>query len=131
MAETPMNIMEQIARLEQELQAKRAELGEKGMVQEQMPGTKELLREVVGEKLQTYMPPQPAQEMPRPPELDESAQAAVDELVNVAFTQDLDTAIKQAVATGNAAIVDAFHDAIVDEFYDEMITQRKIERVPQ
>lgn len=127
-----MNIMEQIARLEQELQAKRSQLQEQSGTPPETRGEKELLHEVVGEKLHAQMPTaqSPASGTPLPSVLDDAAQAQVDELVGIAFGRDLDEAIRQAAASGNPAIVDAFHDTIVDELYDEMITQKKISPVP-
>ncbi|MEK7124807.1 MAG: hypothetical protein AAB864_00170 [Patescibacteria group bacterium] len=129
MAEAPMNIMEQIARLEQELQQKRAQIGE----QYKAPATKELLREVVRERFQAAMPAGQVPSFappPKPAMLDNISQAKVEELVGVAFNQNLEEAIQQAIATHNPAIIDAFHDTIVDELYDEMLTQKMVPELP-
>ena len=120
-----MNIMEEIARLEQELQQRRAQMGER----HETFGTKELLHEVVGERIQTAAP-MPAAPVfppaPGPSVLDDVSQGKVQELVGIAFGQSLEEAIRQAVATKNPAIIDAFHASIVDELYDEMVTQKMV-----
>ena len=148
-----LNIEQQIAELEQELAEKRAVLQEQhaaGQIQE-LPHEKEILREVIGEKISEGSMPQlvpsvqpqqddgstsspqtdlgqtPQVELPSylSPELHEPVQ----NLVNMAFTIGLNEAIKQAKATNNAALIDAFHDVLADELYNYLVERRKIKQL--
>ncbi len=144
MAEIPQHIEKEIAELERALAEKRAVLQskhEEGEIEE-MPHPKEILREVMKERIAatpgaapvSFQPP--AQATPStPPPAGPSSYASselkpkVDELVRLAFEKSLDEAIKLAKATENAALIDAFHDVMVDELYDHLIAEGKLEQV--
>lgn len=140
------SLEQEIAQIEQDLASKRAALEsqqQSGQIAE-VPHEKEVLREVVGERIGASDPAsqspladnrQPIINTPPPlivdspaylsPELKEKVQ----ELVNVAFNQSPSEAIKQARATNNAALIDAFHDALVDELYNYLIERGKLQKM--
>ncbi|MCI0423103.1 MAG: hypothetical protein L0312_28410 [Acidobacteria bacterium] len=135
-------IEQEIAQLEQQLAQKRAALEETPSPKEKIPSEKELLRQTIGQRLQSYTSPAPAagaqpapQTAPLPsdgaqpsytlPEL----QAPVQALVNLAFAKSLEEALKEAAKTNNAALIDAFHDVIVDELYSQLLERKKIQQV--
>lgn len=135
------NIQNEIDVLEQQLAEKRASL-ESGSAEtgQEIPHEKEILREVVGEKIQQYSPsylPAGRQGQPAPasPDGDDQPSYApelaekVQELVNLAFSKSIDDAIKDVVKSGNPALVDAFHDTLVDQLYDTLIERKKLEPV--
>ncbi|MBI2062954.1 MAG: hypothetical protein HYT61_01785 [Candidatus Yanofskybacteria bacterium] len=142
----PITLEQEIAQIEQELASKRAALeGQSQLGQAtELPGEKETLREVVGERIGAPQPAVPQTPIPftdsgkavtPPPVIEPPAYLSpelkekVQELVNVAFQQTLETAIGQARATNNAALIDAFHDALVDELYNYLVERRKIQKL--
>lgn len=145
MAEISQNAEQEIAELERLLAEKRAALGmrkEAGGVEE-LPHPKEVLREVLREKIAktpglavppaavsppSQKPPQ-AREEETPSYDSEELRPKVQELVEYAFQKSLEGAIKIAKSADNAALLDAFHDIIVDELYDYLVEQKKLEEV--
>lgn len=142
MAENPSSIEQEIARLEQQLQEKKLALGgQETGAKEAIPSDKEILHEIVGEKIQENIPAQPitpssdaASVQPAPvveppsylsPELKDKIQ----QLINLVFSKSLDEAIKEASKTNNAALIDAFHDVIVDELYNALVERKKLEKI--
>ena len=130
------NTQQEIAQLEQQLAEKRASL-EQGSAETQteVPHEKELLRQVVGEKIQQHAPQyQPA---PAKPQQDDDQSSyndpqlvdKVQELVNLAFTKSIDDAVRSVVKTGNPALIDAFHDVLVDKLYDTLLERKKIDPI--
>lgn len=136
MAETPLPTIEQeIAVLERQIREKKAAL-QTGT--EAVPSEKEVLKEVIGEKIQQQAPQyQPAPAAPAPttppsssagtpsyltPELRETVQ----QLVNIAFTKSLAEAVQEVVKTNNAALIDAFHDVLTDQLYSTLLERRKL-----
>mgnify|MGYP001590399702 CR=1 FL=1 len=136
--------------LEQEIQALQQQLKEKkGALQEtqppapeEVPTDKEVLRQVIGEKIKEQAPdyqPVPLPAAPAvpglsvqagaPAYLDPVLQPQVQRLVAVAFSKGLQVAIKEAVGTQNAALIDAFHDVMVDQFFDELVKRKLVEPV--
>lgn len=147
MAELSQNAEQEIAELEKMLAEKRAalELQKEAGEVEEIPHPKEILREVIREKIaSTPGPAVPAPVVPPPPlskpvppglpadtpsyDLDE-LKPKVDQLVEHAFQKSLDEAISFAKAADNEALLDAFHDIIVDELYDHLVEQKKLEAV--
>lgn len=135
-----MSIEQEIAQLQRQLEAKKAELGQKAGQQEVLPHDKEVLREVVREKIQQHTPLQQVQgvapaPVPAPPSATSPAylapelQSKVQELVNVAFTKNISDAIQQAVKSNNPALIDAFHDVLVDELYGQLLERKKLEEL--
>lgn len=129
-----MTLDQEIGQMEQALEAKRAELDN-----QQHP--KEVLREIVGEKL-LNKDGQPTPEVERPgADVETSAGTeaqregnfgtgtAVQQLVNKAFSSSIEAAVEEAKATNNAALIDAFHDALVDELYDVLVERGKIKKI--
>ena len=143
MTEAGATIEQEIAQLEKQLQEKRlrqlADLGQQSEHGESLPD-KEILRQVVGEKIQQHMSGQAGAPVyiPKPapqaqtddvgsvlPELKDKIQ----ELVNHVFKNSLDQGIKEAVKSDNPALIDAFHDILVDQLYDTLLERKKIEKV--
>jgi len=148
MPEGSSNIHQEIAQIEQNLEAKKAELKERqetGEIQE-MPHDKEILRETLHEKIipdpqQTTVQdddqteedqkettlPSPKVDMPSytQPELKERVQ----KLVDTAFNKSLKEASEEARQTQNPALMDAFHDALVDQLYDHLVERGKLEKL--
>lgn len=130
----------EIAQLERDLALKREELEKKkesGEIAE-MPHDKETLRQVIGEKIQSFRPPagqgEPAAGYQPPAAglpsyLSADLKDKVQELTDTAFTKSISDAVKEARATGNAALIDAFHDALVDELYDYLIERGKLKKI--
>lgn len=140
MPETQSTIEHDIAELEQRLQEKKSLLeqqaGQKG---EPVPHEKEILKEVVGEKIQKhipqYQPPLPTAQAPtvkavEPPSyLSQELKDKIQALVQLVFDKNLEEGIKEAAKPHNAALLDAFHDILVDELYNQLIEKRKLKRV--
>lgn len=130
--ETP-TIEQEIAQLEKQIQEKKASLGQKAETKEEMPAEKEILREVVGEKIQQQAPAYQVQAKSDDktsgvsyllPELKEKIQ----ELINIVFNKSLNEGISEAVKSQNPALIDAFHDVLVDELYDALVERKKLEQ---
>lgn len=141
MTENPSSIEQEIALLEQQLQEKKSALGgrETG-AKEAIPSDKEILHEIVGEKIQetipeqssepqTAVPVQPAPAVEPPIYLSPELKDKIQQLINLAFSKSIDEAIREAAKTNNAALIDAFHDVIVDELYDALIERKKLEKI--
>ena len=133
MAESGATIEQEIAQLEKQLQEKRANLGQQPEQKESLPD-KEILREVVGEKIQQHAPayiPKPAPQT----QTDDTGSIPADlkdkiqELVNHVFKNSLDQGIKEAVKSKNPALIDAFHDVLVDQLYDTLLERKKIDPI--
>lgn len=135
-----MTIEQEIQQLQRQLEAKKAELGQQSSQQEAVPHDKEILREVVKEKIEqhavqqqaapaapTVPAPAPAPTASAPAYMSPELQSRVQDLVNVAFTQNISDAIRQAVSSKNPALIDAFHDVLVDELYGQLLERKKIE----
>ncbi|MBI2062431.1 MAG: hypothetical protein HYT64_01955 [Candidatus Yanofskybacteria bacterium] len=130
MSETGVTIEQEIAQLEKQLQEKKANLGQQPE-QKELPADKEILRQVVGEKLQQHVPayvPKPAS-----PQTDDHVSYLTDELknkiqelVNHVFQNSLEQGIKEAVNSKNPALIDAFHDVLVDQLYDTLLERKKV-----
>ena len=131
MPEIPSTIEHDIAELERQLEEKKAALG-------QEKPEKEILHEVVGERIQqhvpTYVPTPPVSTSSpitaEPPSyLAQELKDKIQEIVKLVFTKNLDEGIKEAAKTGNMALIDAFHDILTDELYNQLIEQRKLTKV--
>lgn len=138
--ENQPTIEQEIAQLEKQLSEKRAALGgdkpfDKTQGREAEPTEKELLRGVVGEKIQQQAPQY--QPVPAKPQQDDAAQSyilpelkdRVQELINLVFNKGLDDGIKEAAKSNNFALIDAFHDVLVDELYNMLVERKKLEPV--
>jgi len=143
MPESGATIEQEIAQLEQQIAEKRSALGLEQTGPE-LPPEKEILHEIIGEKIQQSAPPavgearQGRQYQPPPtkqqddsalsyvlPELKEKVQ----ELVNLVFNKGLDDGVKEAARSNNPALIDAFHDVLVDELYNVLIERQKLEKI--
>lgn len=133
-----------IAELEKRLQEKKAALEQEkstgsGSPTENHPSEKEMLHEIVGEKIQqhvpAYQPQQPTVQAPspviaEPPSyLSQELKDKIQEIIRLVFAKNLEEGIREAAKTGNMAVIDAFHDILVDELYDQLIEKRKLDRV--
>jgi hypothetical protein len=126
-------IQQEIALLEQQLAAKRAELGQESDAPYERAEVHAALGERIGQEgAAPSAPPPPAPSAAagqagsaaswQDPALAQQVQA----LVTVAFTQGVQQAIQQAVKTGNAALIDALHDILADELHAELISRQKV-----
>jgi len=140
MPETPSTIKQDIAELERKLQEKKAAL-------EHETSEKDVLRGLIGEKIQEHVPQyspvignQPASGLSTtripapiatelPSYLNESLRDKIRELVKLVFDKNLEEGIKEANKIGNMAFMDAFHDILTDELYLKLIETRKIDKV--
>ena len=147
MPETPTSTIEQdIAQLERQIQEKKAmlghqaetgKLGEKNELLPSPESEKEILRTVLGEKIQQQIPQyQPAISSAKaksdgdlPSYLSQELKDKVQELVNIVFGTSLEDGIRAAVKENNPALIDAFHDILVDEFYNTLLERKKIEKI--
>ncbi|KKU76210.1 MAG: hypothetical protein UY02_C0029G0008 [Candidatus Giovannonibacteria bacterium GW2011_GWB1_47_6b] len=142
MAESSTIIEQEIARLEQQLREKKLALGgQETGAKEMIPSDKEILHEIVGEKIQKSVPAQQAtpsddnaatQQAPavEPPSyLTPELKDKIQQLVDLAFSGSLVQAIQEVSKTNNAALIDAFHDVIVDELYNALVERKKLEKV--
>ncbi len=133
MAEQNPEIIEQeIALLEQQLAAKRAERGQ----DIETPYERTEVHEALGERMgpegvapATSSSPAPSSVAPgttgqswQDPALADQVQA----LVNVAFTQGVAAAIDQARKTNNAALIDALHDVLSDELHQQLVERGQL-----
>lgn len=132
-----ITIEQQIADLEQQIREKKSSLEKLPSGVESLPSDKEILHEVIGEKIQKnipqYAPHVPASSTTNramddtPSYLDPDLKDKVQELVNVAFAKSINEAIK--IASSNPALLDAFHDVLVDELYDMLIERGKVKKI--
>lgn len=136
MTETGATIEQEIAQLEKQLQEKKADLGQ----QKELLPDKEILREVIGEKIQQGVSIQTDDStnviLPAPQtQTDDTDSATADlkdtiqGLVNIVFQNSLDQGIKEAVKSNNPALIDAFHDVLVDQLYDTLLERKKIDPI--
>lgn len=131
--ENQPSIEQEIAQLEKQLQEKKANLGQQPE-QKESPPDKEILREVIGDKIQQSAPSYVPKPVPQTqtddtgfivPELKDQIQ----ELVNHVFQNSLEQGIKEAVKSNNPALIDAFHDVLVDQLYDTLLERKKLETI--
>ena len=132
MLESETTIEQEIAQLEKQLQEKKAAL-------EYERSDKDVLREVIGEKMQqhipSYLPSQPQQQSiplvtTEPPSyLTQALKDKIQEIIKLVFDKNLEEGIKEAGRQNNPALLDAFHDILTDELYDQLVEKRKIDRV--
>jgi len=136
MAENSSSIQQEITKLEQQLTERRASLEQQSVEpNKEVPHDKEILRQVVGEKIQEHAPTYIPQVKPQPH--DDTAQSYADpdlkdkvqELVNLAFNKSLGEGIREATKSNNFALIDAFHDVLVDQLYDALLERKKLEPV--
>ena len=137
---------EEIANIEKDLASKREALKQKHE-QGEIPGLpheKEILREVVGERMGrsgSIQAPASDDQLPTTnyqipttsgdplSYLSDELRGAVQELVNVAFDKSIDEAIRQVKSLGNSALEDAFHDILVDELYAHLVERGKLQKL--
>ncbi len=140
---SPTTIEQDIAKLEKELQEKKAILEHQGEnvrpseKSESISGAeKEILKTILGEKITQQAPSyqlQPSsgasQTGESPSYLDPALKDKIDELVKLVFSTSLEEGIKEAVKSNNPALTDAFHDILTDELYNALLERRKIEKI--
>lgn len=154
MVDTPRTIEDEIAELERLLVEKKKVLEEKTKTGDikNMPSEKEVLKEVVREKIETVSEPiykaeqlktevKPREVEPKledkmqiepPSYLSEELRPVVQELVDLAFGEppgSLYKAIEAAKATKNPAVIEAFHSLIVDKIYDYLVERGKLRKI--
>ena len=123
--ETSETVQQEIAQLEKQIAEKRAGV--------EAPHEKEVLRQIVGEKIQQHAPSyQPAPTKKQDDQFsynDPQLADKVQELVNLAFTKGVDDAVRSVAQSGNPALIDAFHDVLVDQLYDTLVERKQLEVV--
>ena len=140
------SIEDYLEEIVQEVEKRQQETGDILVKQE---NHKELIRRVIGEKLnkpQPVVPPaSPLPVVPVTPlpnqisdiqgDMGEKSyekpelKPKVDELIEVAFERDLDTAIDKVKVENNPALLDAFHDALVDKLYDNLVQSGRLKQL--
>lgn len=132
--ENPLSIEQEISDLEQQLAEKKAALESGSESAESLPDDKEILRDVVQQKIQQHAP---QYQTPAKKQQDDDGESyndpqlvdQVQGLINIAFSKSIDEAVKMAAASDNPALIDAFHDIIVDQLYDTLLERKKLEEV--
>src|SRR3989338_733109 len=129
---SPSTIQHDIMELERLLEEKRAALGHE-------KSEKEILHEVVGEKIQKHVPqylpqtPSAKSSAPitteQPSYLSQELKDRINEIVKIIFDKNLDEGIREAAKSGNMALIDAFHDILTDELYNQLLEKKKIDKV--
>jgi len=142
------NLEDQIALLHKELEIKQKALEE----QKETLHPKELLRQVVGEKIEaaksvsgvppTPLPPQPPKKreedewklqaplyQAKPSYELETLAPALAPFQKKLEEQTLEETIGEVIKTGNHALLDAFHDWLVEKSYTHLVETGKLERV--
>lgn len=103
-----------------------------GKPESDVPPDKELLRDVITERIREAIPIPPIPVPSVPPAQQSIQKQARDELekveqfVTLAFSRDIPFAVKSALKSGNAYLIDAFHDTLVDRFYEELVKSGKL-----
>ena len=128
---------EQLQRIEQEYQQKRAELEQQMKEQGESvegaptPTEHETMSEVVEGAIQQHVPTFQASgntttsDDTLPPDAQEKVQA----WVNLAFTKSLSDGIKAAKDSNDIALIDAFHNALTGNLYSMLVEGKKLEAV--
>lgn len=127
------SIHQEIKWLEEQLEAKKREMSEKGEQKDE----REAVREVIKEKARQESPVVPTA-LPEPKYTNEEAlrraeelqekehENVIEELVALAFSKSLMTALKVAESLNNAHIMDDFHGALAGKYYEKLLESRKI-----
>lgn len=122
-------IEQEIAELSKQIEQKRNLLeSQKGIIEE-----KEVVREVLGEKIKQVSPVPPASSpagtTAKPgvgtsylDSVDPETEAEVNRLLGIVFSKGIEAAISEA-ERDDAYLMDAFHDALTDKMYEEMRTR--------
>jgi hypothetical protein len=120
-------IEQEIAQLSAAIEAKRAELERSGNA----PETKEVLHQVVGEKIFGAPSVTPVATAAKPTttsyldDLDPDTTAKINSLIDLVPKQGLHKTI-EAAKNYPANILDAFHDALVDKLHAELVRAKLI-----
>lgn len=138
---SPSTIEQDIVQLEKQLQEKKAALEQEhpGTMSQESVSEKEILRDIIGERIQRQAPlyqPAPASPSPTAPPASEppsyfsqELKDKIQEIIAIVFDKNLEEGIKEATRTGNASLIDAFHDILVDELYDALIAKKKLDKI--
>ena len=138
------NLEDYLEEIVQEVEKRQQETGDSSFKPQ---NHKELIHQVVGEKLGKPVLPsvQPIAVQPSD-ETDEDKveteedigeksyekpelKSSVDELINITFEKDLDTAVGKVKTENNPALLDAFHDALVDKLYDHLVQSGRLKQL--
>lgn len=140
MAIKPFKLNKEVADLERRLAEKKQELAEK---KEADRHDKELIREIIKEKVELPKPPEKAPIPPPPvqkltPEpvakktkkiSKEKREKQIKLLTDLAFEKGVIHATDVARKLDDPYILDEFHDALVDELYNYLVEQGKIKQI--
>ena len=131
------NIQQEITQLEKQLAEKRASLEQRSAeTGQETPHEKEILRQVVGERIQQARRQEESGSRPQASGQDDQSSYndpqlvnMVQEMVNLAFNKSIGDAVRSVVRSNNPALIDAFHDVLVDQLYDALLERKKLEEV--
>jgi len=124
------SINQEIKWLEEQLEAKKKALLEKGDVKEEKEALKDVIKEASSQNLLPALAgisafDDDAQKAVL--ELNEKEhEAVVTELIAMAFSKGMTQAMKAANALKNPHILDDFHDKLADKYYEKLLEARKI-----
>lgn len=92
---------------------------------------KEILKDVVSEKIQTIRPSQVNQQVAQKiQELQEqSKERQIQILTEMAFEKGVVYAVEIAKNLDNPYLLDEFHDVLVDQLYNKLVEEGKLERI--
>lgn len=134
-------VEQEISQIEQHVEVKRTESGAGDSEPRQ---ERELVHEVVGEKIKehipSYQPASPPSGSSGSPTKQQSDALSyndpqlapqVQQLVNLVFEQGIGETLKTVQATKNPALIDAFHDFLVDEMYKVLVERGTVSPPPE
>jgi hypothetical protein len=127
--QNPEVIQQEIDLLEQQLAAKRAELGQESAAPFERAEVHAALGERIGQEGVSVGPaptPAPTTSGDMPSWQDPALAGQVQQFVTIAFNQGVQQAIQAAAKTNNAALIDAFHDILADEMHRQLVERGKL-----
>jgi len=133
--EIPKNTEQEIAELERKLAEKKRELEEKREVKHE----KEILKEVLKEKIEKPVPPKATPITPSAVQKvvikkakqikNQQKERQIKLLTDLAFEKGVIHATEVAKKLEDPYILDEFHDTLVDELYSYLVEQGKLKRI--
>lgn len=131
--ETP-KLKEEVSELEKRLAEKKQELARE---EEADKHDKELIKEIIKEKIEKPAPPKVTQVTPSPKVVVKKAKKLKTEkkerqiqlLIDLAFEKGVVHATEVAKKLEDPYILDEFHDTLVDELYNYLVEQGKLKQI--
>lgn len=130
------DIIETMEEIYKNFEAKRAEALKQAEAKEgelSPEKEKEILKEVVVERISTAQPLPTAQQqavVQRAQQLkDEPKERQIELLIQMVFEKGVIEAVEVAKKLDNPYLLDEFHDALVDQLYNKLVEQGKLKQV--